>query len=79
MDNQRQLIVFAARVFKEPEQAVGRIQVSLEQGMPVEKIQGILSKYPERAGELRGKSGLLGANRERKEARSYVSNLVLAG
>jgi len=76
MDDQRQLMDFAARVFKDPEQAVGRIQGSLEQGMSVEKIQGILSKYPERAGELCGKSGLLGANRERKEAKSYVSNLV---
>jgi len=74
--NHRETIAYAAYAFKNPEQAVDRIQRSLDEGMPVEKIQEILSKHPERAGELRGKSGLLGANRERKEARSAVISVV---
>nr|CAD6629845.1 Ti-type conjugative transfer relaxase TraA [Rhizobium sp. Khangiran2] len=66
----------AHQVFLEPKQAARNMLASLlERGGDSSGMEQALNRKPEQFGDLRGKSSLLGDNKERIEARQFASVL----
>lgn len=63
----------AQRVFRDPAGVAGQLKAVLFERQASGSIMAkTMAEHPETFGALRGKSGLLGDNRERKEARHYA-------
>ncbi|OOO19722.1 Ti-type conjugative transfer relaxase TraA, partial [Agrobacterium salinitolerans] len=63
-------------VFRDPSEVSARLRTAIAEKEGNGKIMAkAMAGQPERFGELRGKSGLFGNNRERKEAQDYVRSL----
>lgn len=59
--------------FRNPDEVAGRLRSAIiDQGGDGKVMAKAIAAQPERFGDLRGKSGLLGDNKERKEALSYA-------
>ncbi|NTA14355.1 BID domain-containing protein, partial [Agrobacterium tumefaciens] len=66
----------ARRVFRDPVEVAARLRTAMTEKEGNGKIMAkAMAEQPERFGELRGKSGLFGNNRERKEALQYARSL----
>jgi hypothetical protein len=66
----------ARRVFRDPVDVAERLRTAMTEKEGNGKIMAkAMAEQPERFGELRGKSGLFGNNRERKEALQYARSL----
>jgi len=66
----------AAHVFQNPEQVAKGLQRAItEQGRNPGEIVKAVAERPEQFGELRGKTGFIGENRERKQARAMAKGL----
>ncbi|KJF70203.1 BID domain-containing protein, partial [Agrobacterium arsenijevicii] len=66
----------ARHVFRDPAEAAARLRTAMTEKEGNGKIMAkAMAEQPERFGELRGKSGLFGNNRERKEALQYARSL----
>ncbi len=66
----------ARRVFRDPVEVAARLRTAMTEKEGNGKIMAkAMAGQPERFGELRGKSGLFGNNRERKEALQYARSL----
>ncbi|MGV1927925.1 Ti-type conjugative transfer relaxase TraA [Agrobacterium tumefaciens] len=66
----------ARRVFRDPGEVAARLRTAMTEKEGNGKIMAkAMAEQPERFGELRGKSGLFGNNRERKEALQYARSL----
>ena len=66
----------ARRVFRDPVEVAARLRTAMTEKEGNGKIMAkAMAEQPERFGELRGKSGLFGNNKERKEALQYASSL----
>lgn len=64
------------RVFRDPEEVAARLRTAMTEKEGNGKIMAkAMAAQPERFGELRGKSGLFGNNKERKEALQYARSL----
>ncbi|MDX8326112.1 Ti-type conjugative transfer relaxase TraA [Agrobacterium tumefaciens] len=64
------------RVFRDPVEVAARLRTAMTEKEGNGKIMAkAMAEQPERFGELRGKSGLFGNNRERKEALQYARSL----
>lgn len=63
----------ARHVFRDPAEVAGRLRAAITEKEGNGKLMAkAMAEQPERFGELRGKSGLLGDNKERKEALHYA-------
>ena len=63
-------------VFRDPVEVAARLRTAMTEKDGNGKIMAkAMSEQPERFGELRGKSGLFGNNKERKEALQYARSL----
>ncbi len=63
-------------VFRDPVEVAARLRTAMTEKEGNGKIMAkAMAEQPERFGELRGKSGLFGNNRERKEALQYARSL----
>ncbi|WP_333900503.1 Ti-type conjugative transfer relaxase TraA [Agrobacterium pusense] len=63
-------------VFRDPSEVSARLRTAIAEKEGNGKIMAkAIAEQPERFGELRGKSGLFGNNRERKEAVQYLRSL----
>ncbi|MBZ7927127.1 Ti-type conjugative transfer relaxase TraA (plasmid) [Ensifer adhaerens] len=69
-------------VFADPEGAAAKIAVAIvDKGVDGEALAKTVAERPEQFGELRGRAGLLGENKDRKAARQFaraLGNLVEA-
>jgi Ti-type conjugative transfer relaxase TraA len=66
----------ARHVFRDPVEVAARLRTAMTEKEGNGKIMAkAMAGQPERFGELRGKSGLFGNNRERKEALQYARSL----
>ena len=66
----------ALRVFRDPAEVAGRLRTAItEKEGNGEIMAKAMAEQPERFGELRGKSGLFGDNKERKEALLYARSV----
>lgn len=66
----------ARHVFRDPVEVAARLRTAMTEKDGNGKIMAkAMSEQPERFGELRGKSGLFGNNKERKEALQYARSL----
>jgi Ti-type conjugative transfer relaxase TraA len=66
----------ARRVFRDPVDVAERLRTAMTEKEGNGKIMAkAIAEQPERFGELRGKTGLFGNNRERKEALQYARSL----
>ena len=66
----------ARHMFRDPAEVAARLRNAMTEKEGNGKIMAkAMAEQPERFGELRGKSGLFGNNRERKEALQYASSL----
>ncbi len=66
----------ARRVFRDPVEVAARLRAAMTEKEGNGNIMAkAMAEQPERFGELRGKSGLFGNNKERKEALQYASSL----
>ncbi|SOC92258.1 plasmid mobilization system relaxase [Rhizobium sp. AN5] len=64
------------RAFRDPEEVASRLRTAMTEKDGNGKIMAkAMAERPERFGDLRGKSGLFGNNRERKEALQYARSL----
>ncbi len=64
------------RVFRDPEEVAARLRTAMTEKEGNGKIMAkAMAGQPERFGELLGKSGLFGNNKERKEALQYARSL----
>ncbi|UYZ09011.1 Ti-type conjugative transfer relaxase TraA [Agrobacterium salinitolerans] len=64
------------RVFRDPVEVAARLRTAMTEKEGNGKIMAkAMAERPERFGELRGKSGLFGNNKERKEALQYARSL----
>ncbi|MEW9539106.1 Ti-type conjugative transfer relaxase TraA [Agrobacterium radiobacter] len=64
------------RVFRDPAEVSARLRTAMTEKEGNGKIMAkAMAEQPERFGELRGKSGLFGNNKERKEALQYARSL----
>ncbi len=64
------------RVFRDPVEVAARLRTAMTEKEGNGKIMAkAMAEQPERFGELRGKSGLFGNNKERKEALQYARSL----
>ncbi|UYZ10718.1 Ti-type conjugative transfer relaxase TraA [Agrobacterium salinitolerans] len=64
------------RAFRDPEEVAARLRTAMTEKEGNGKIMAkAMAAQPERFGELRGKSGLFGNNKERKEALQYARSL----
>jgi len=77
-DRQWETVRSVARlVFASPEEVADRLRAAiLDQGGDGKVMGKALAEQPERFGDLRGKTGLLGDNKERKEARQYARSVA---
>ena len=63
----------ARHVFRDPAEAAGRLRTAITEKEGNGKIMAkAMAEQPERFGEVRGKSGMFGDNKERKEALHYA-------
>ena len=63
-------------VYADPEGVAAKLSVAIaDKGMEGPTLAKSVAERPEQFGELRGKSGLLGENKERKAARHYAKAL----
>ena len=63
-------------VFRDPAEVAARLRAAMTEKEGNGKIMAMaMAEQPERFGELRGKSGLFGNNKERKEALQYTRSL----
>lgn len=63
----------ARHVFRDPAEVAGRLRTAITEKEGNGKVMAkAMAEQPERFGELRGKSGLLGDNKERKAALHYA-------
>ncbi|MHB2268229.1 Ti-type conjugative transfer relaxase TraA [Aliihoeflea sp. PC F10.4] len=73
----------AKEVYKDPGAVTDKMRSAIEGGKGERNMSMVLKRQPERFGELRGKSGLFGANAERKtalkRAEAMSSHLDAAG
>ncbi|AYM12302.1 Ti-type conjugative transfer relaxase TraA [Agrobacterium tumefaciens] len=66
----------ARHVFRDPVEVAARLRTAMTEKEGNGKIMAkAMAEQPERFGELRGKSGLFGDNKERKEALQYARSL----
>ncbi len=66
----------ARRVFRDPVDVAERLRTAMTEKEGNGKIMAkAMAEQPERFGELRGKAGMFGNNRERKEALQYARSL----
>ncbi len=66
----------ARHVFRDPVEVAARLRTAMTEKEGNGKIMAkAMAGQPERFGELRGKSGMFGNNRERKEALQYARSL----
>ena len=66
----------ARHVFRDPAEVAGRLRTAITEKQGNGKIMAkAMAEQPERFGELRGKSGLLGDNKERKAALHYAKSV----
>ncbi|MEA1843847.1 Ti-type conjugative transfer relaxase TraA [Agrobacterium tumefaciens] len=66
----------AQHVFRDPVEVAARLRTAMTEKEGNGKIMAkAMAEQPERFGELRGKSGLFGNNKERKEALQYARSL----
>ncbi|WP_421418434.1 Ti-type conjugative transfer relaxase TraA [Agrobacterium tumefaciens] len=66
----------ARHVFRDPVEVAARLRTAMTEKEGNGKIMAkAMAEQPERFGELRGKSGLFGNNKERKEALQYARSL----
>ncbi|MFJ1312113.1 Ti-type conjugative transfer relaxase TraA [Agrobacterium sp. P15N1-A] len=66
----------ARHVFRDPAEVAARLRAAMTEKEGNGKIMAkAMAEQPERFGELRGKSGLFGNNKERKEALQYARSL----
>lgn len=66
----------ARHVFRDPAEVAARLRTAIFEKEGNGKIMAkAMAEQPERFGELRGKSGLFGNNKERKEALQYARSL----
>ncbi|MFJ1309538.1 Ti-type conjugative transfer relaxase TraA [Agrobacterium sp. P15N1-A] len=66
----------ARHVFRDPVEVAARLRTAMIEKEGNGKIMAkAMAEQPERFGELRGKSGLFGNNKERKEALQYARSL----
>ena len=66
----------ARHVFRNPVEVAARLRTAITEKEGNGKIMAkAMAEQPERFGELRGKSGLFGNNKERKEALQYARSL----
>ncbi len=66
----------ARHVFRDPVEVPARLRTAMTEKEGNGKIMAkAMAEQPERFGELRGKSGLFGNNKERKEALQYARSL----
>jgi len=66
----------ARHVFRDPAEVAARLRTAMTEKEGNGKIMAkAMAEQPERFGELRGKSGLFGNNKERKEALQYARSL----
>ncbi|NSY45969.1 Ti-type conjugative transfer relaxase TraA [Agrobacterium tumefaciens] len=66
----------ARHVFRDPVEVAARLRTAMTEKQGNGKIMAkAMAGQPERFGELRGKSGLFGNNKERKEALQYARSL----
>ncbi|CUX62839.1 MULTISPECIES: Ti-type conjugative transfer relaxase TraA [Agrobacterium] len=66
----------ARHVFRDPVEVTARLRTAMTEKDGNGKIMAkAMAEQPERFGELRGKSGLFGNNKERKEALQYARSL----
>jgi hypothetical protein len=66
----------ARHVFRDPDEVAARLRTAMtEKEGNGNIIAKAMAEQPERFGELRGKSGLFGNNKERKEALQYARSL----
>ncbi|RAL97764.1 Ti-type conjugative transfer relaxase TraA [Agrobacterium sp. MS2] len=64
-------------VFRDPAEVAARLRTAMTEKEGNGKIMAkVMAEQPERFGELRGKSGLFGNNKERKEALQYARSLA---
>ncbi|NTA40575.1 Ti-type conjugative transfer relaxase TraA, partial [Agrobacterium salinitolerans] len=64
------------RAFRDPAEVAARLRTAMTEKEGNGKIMSkAMAEQPERFGELRGKSGLFGYNKERKEALQYARSL----
>lgn len=64
-------------VFRDPAEVAARLRTAMTEKEGNGKIMAkVMAGQPERFGELRGKSGLFGNNKERKEALQYARSLA---
>ncbi|MGV1903286.1 Ti-type conjugative transfer relaxase TraA [Agrobacterium sp. 22-3674b3] len=64
------------RVFRDPVEVAARLRTAMTEKEGNGKIMAkAMAEQPERFGDLRGKSGLFGNNKERKEALQYARSL----
>jgi len=64
------------RTFRDPEEVAARARTAMTEKEGNGKIMAkAMAEQPERFGDLRGKSGLFGNNKERKEALQYARSL----
>ncbi|NTJ51379.1 Ti-type conjugative transfer relaxase TraA [Agrobacterium rhizogenes] len=67
----------ARHVFRDPAEVAGRLRVAiLDQNGDGKLMATAMAEQPERFGDLRGKSGLLGDNKERKNALQYARSVA---
>lgn len=65
-------------VFRDSDEVTGRLRSAiLDQNGDGKVMAEAMAEQPERFGDLRGKSGLLGDNKERKEALRYARSVAL--
>lgn len=63
-------------VYVDPDGVAGKLSVAImDTGMAAQALAASVAERPEQFGQLRGKSGLLGNNKERKAARHYAKAL----
>ncbi|MCP2158181.1 UNVERIFIED_ORG: Ti-type conjugative transfer relaxase TraA [Rhizobium sp. SLBN-170] len=66
----------ARHVFRDPVEVAARLRTAMTEKEGNGKIMAkAMAEQPERFGDMRGKSGLLGNNKERKEALQYARSL----
>jgi hypothetical protein len=64
------------RMFRDPAEVAARLRAAMTEKEGNGNIMAkAMAEQPERFGELRGKSGLFGNNKERKEALQYARSL----
>ena len=67
----------ARHVFRDPAEVTGRLRSAIiDQGGDGKVMAKAMAEQPQRFGDLRGKSGLLGDNKERKAALRYARSVA---